>query len=312
VKLGFSLPVAGSWATPENQLRIAREAEALGYASLWTLQRLIYPLKPANDYPPLPGQPWPKAFEQVVDPVITLAYVASATTRIRLGTAALVMPYYSPIVLAKMLASLDLVCSGRLDVGVGVGWSVDEYAAVGVSYRDRGRRVDEFLRCLKAIWTEDVVEFQGDFYCIPRARVEPKPMQRPHPPILIGGYGIAAVERAVKLGDGFVGGNVPLEQVHLLSSELSRRAESAGRDPHGLRIVSRGVYRVCDSAQGANRRPLWGTLQEIRDDIERYSEAGLTELFLEANVDATGVVSETDPTAAVERTLAVMHRLAQS
>src|SRR6266545_986756 len=273
MKLGFSLPVSGAWATPQNQIRIARHAEALGYDSLWVLQRLMYPLQPKNDYPPMAGQPWPKAFERVADPVVTLAYVAGATEGIRLGTAALIMPYYMPIVLAKMLTSLDLVSGGRLDVGLAPGWSKDEYAAVGAPYRERGKRADEFLRCLKAIWTDQIVEFEGDFYRVPRAKVEPKPVQRPHPPILIGGYGPAAVERAARLGDGFVGGNVPLGQVTSLIAELKSRAEAAERDPDSLRIVGRGVYRVCDSVQGPQRRPLWGTFEEVRDDIKRYEEA---------------------------------------
>ena len=94
MKLGFSLPVAGAWATPANQVRVAREAERLGYHSLWVLQRLLYPVAPQNDYPPMPGRPWPDSFESVTDPVVSLAFVAGATSRIRLGTSVLVMPFY--------------------------------------------------------------------------------------------------------------------------------------------------------------------------------------------------------------------------
>ena len=179
MKLGFSLPVAGAWATPANQLRVAREAERLGYHSLWVLQRLLFPVAPQNDYPPMPGRPWPDCFESVADPLVSLAFVAGATSRIRLGTSVLVMPYYTPVMLAKQLATLDRVSGGRLDVGLGVGWSRDEYDAVGVPYDQRGRRADEFLACLKAIWTEDPVEFRGEFYRVPRASVRPRPLQAP-------------------------------------------------------------------------------------------------------------------------------------
>src|SRR5215510_7362024 len=158
MKLGFSLPTSGEWATPENQIRIARQAETLGYHSLWVFQRLLYALEPKNEYPPVPGKVWPKAFERVFDPIVTLAYVAAATTRIRLGTSVLIMPYYSPVLLAKQLATLDVVSRGRLHAGLGIGWSIDEYDAVGVPYRQRGKRADEFLRCLKAAWTEERVE----------------------------------------------------------------------------------------------------------------------------------------------------------
>ncbi|HEX7214691.1 MAG TPA: LLM class flavin-dependent oxidoreductase, partial [Methylomirabilota bacterium] len=120
MKLGFSLPTAGAWATPENQIRIAREAEALGYHSLWVFQRLLYALEPKNEYPPVPGKTWPKPFERVFDPIVTLAYVAAATRRIRLGTSVLIMPFYQPVVLAKQLATLDVLSGGRLDVGLGL------------------------------------------------------------------------------------------------------------------------------------------------------------------------------------------------
>jgi probable F420-dependent oxidoreductase len=302
VRLGFSLPVAGAWATPENQVRVARRAEELGYRSLWVLQRLLFPVAPQNDYPPMPGQPWPRFFESVADPVVSLAFVAGATSRIRLGLSVLVMPYFTPILLAKQLATLDHVSGGRLDVGLGVGWSRDEYQAVGVPFARRGRRADEFLRCLRAIWTEEPVEFAGEFYRVPRAIVRPRPLQVPHPPITVGGYGVAAVRRAVSLADGFNGGNVPFDQVAPLVQALRTAAEQAGRDPGRLQIVCRGTFRPLEAAQGPGRRPLFGSLEEIREDILRYAALGLTELFLEANV-ALGDWP-------VARTLEVMEALA--
>jgi len=195
-------------------------------------------------------------------------------------------------------------------VGLGIGWSEDEYDAVGVPFSRRGRRGDEFLRCLKAIWTNDVVQFEGEFYRVPLARVAPKPIQKPHPPITYGGYGQAAVNRAVALADGFNGGNVPLGQMAPLLARLAAAAERAGRDPASLEIVSRGTYRVFDSPQRADRRPLWGSLDEIRDDIQRYAEAGLTELFLEANFAPGGAGFEPDPEVALNQTLEVMAALA--
>jgi len=291
MKLGFSLPMAGSWATPQNQILVAQRAESLGYHSLWVFQRMLYPIKPQNDYPPLPGQPWPKSFERVMDPLVSLAFVAAVTSRIRLGTSVLIVPYYTPVMLAKQLATLDIVSGGRLDVGLGLGWSKDEFDAVGVPHQGRGKRADEFLRCLKAIWTEDPVEFKGEFYSVPRARVEPRPVQRPHPPITIGGYGPTVIRRAVTY-DGFNGGNVPLGQVAPLVKEIKAAAEAAGRDPATLQIVSRGSFQLHATPIGPDRRPLWGSLAEIRQDVERYAEAGLTELFLEANFDPRGVTLE--------------------
>jgi probable F420-dependent oxidoreductase len=288
VRLGVALPVAGAWATPDNQWRLARHAEVLGYHSLWVFQRLLYPLAPRNAYPPLPDQPWPAAFQSVLDPVVSLTWAAAVTRRIRLGTSVLIMPYYAPVVLAKQLATLDVLSGGRLEVGLGIGWSEDEYAAVGVPFRARGRRAEEFLRCLKALWTEDVVAFEGEFYRVPAARVEPKPVQKPHPPITLGSYTAAGLRRAVTLADGFSAGNVPLSEVAPLVRALREAAAAVGRDPTTLRVVARGSFHVFDRPQGRDRRPLWGSLDEIREDIARYAEAGLTELFLEANFQPGG------------------------
>ena len=304
VKLGVALPVAGAWSTPENLTRVAQRAEALGYHSLWVFQRLLYPLVPKGDYPPAPGQPWPKALERVLDPIVTLAYVAAATRCIRLGTSVLIMPYYAPIVLAKHLTTLDILSGGRLNVGLGIGWSEDEYDAVGVPFRQRGRRADEFLRCLRAIWTDDVVEFRGEFYKVPPAKVEPKPIQKPHPPITLGGYGPVMIHRVVTLADGFSGGNVPLTEVTPLVMRVKTAAAAAGRDPATLHIVCRGTLRLYDAPQGPDRRPLFGTLEEIREDICRYAATGVTELFLEGNFDPIG--------ATVDRFIDVMEVFAPS
>lgn len=290
MKLGVALPIAGAWATADNQIRVAQTAERLGYHSVWVFQRLLYALEPKNEYPPVPGPRWPAAFERVMDPIVTLAYVAAATRRVRLGTSVLLVPFYQPAVLAKMLATLDVLSGGRLEVGLGLGWAEDEYAAVGVPFARRGARADEFIRCLKAAWTDDVVEFAGEFYRIPRSRIEPKPLQRPHPPITVGGYSPVVLRRAVTLGDGFNGGNMPLAQVAAIVAGLGKAAAEAGRDPAALRVVARGSFNVFDAAQGPDRRPLWGSLDEIREDIRRYADAGLTELFLEPNFQPGGPV----------------------
>ncbi|MBI2158219.1 MAG: LLM class F420-dependent oxidoreductase [Candidatus Rokubacteria bacterium] len=288
MKLGFGLPVGGAWATPDGLARVARAAERLGYHSLWTFQRLLYPVAPKNEYYGTPGAAWPEAFRAVLDPPATLAFVAALTTRVRLGVSVLLMPFYSPVVLAKQLATLDVLSRGRLDVGLGLGWSLDEYEAAGASLARRGARADEFVRCLKAMWADDPVEFAGEFYRVPRALVSPKPVQRPHPPILIGGYAEAVFRRAVRLGDGYTGGNIPLAELAPLVARLRALAREAGRDPEALPIVC--------------RRALRGSLDEIRADVRRYAEAGVTELFLDPNFQPGG--------ASVDGVLALMEALA--
>jgi probable F420-dependent oxidoreductase len=309
MKLGFSLPVSGGWATPDNMVAIAEAAENLGYHSLWTVSRLLYALDPLNDYPQAPGQPWPSVFKSVDDALAVLSFIAAKTSRIRLGTAVLNFPYYSPAMLAKQLATIDRLSSGRLTVGAGLGWSQDEYLAAGVSFRRRGARMDEFLRCLKHTWTDTEVSFHGDFYEIPRSLVEPKPVQTPHPPVLVGGYAQATMRRAVTHADGYIGGNVPLSEVAPLLDTLSAVAARHGRASQDLQLVSRGSLRVHDKAQGRQRRPLFGSVEEIRADIDRYREAGLTELFLELNFDPSFAALDADPSRCLEKALWLMEEL---
>jgi probable F420-dependent oxidoreductase len=312
MRLGFGLPVAGGWATPENMVAVAREAESLGYHSLWTVQRILYPSAPRNEYAGSPGGPWPAYFESVADSLVALGYVAAATSRIRLGTAVVNPTYYSPVLLAKQLATLDVVSGGRLTVGAGLGWSEDEYAATGVPFRRRGRRLDECLRCLKLVWTEELVEFTGEFYGIPASRIDPKPVQLPHPPLLVGGYSAAALRRAVSLADGYIGGNIPLAEFAPIIERLRAAAREAGRDPDSMPIVARGAVNLRDQPTGPERRPLFGSLDELREDVERYREIGLTELFLDLNFDERVAAPGADPDAALELARGLLAALAPS
>jgi probable F420-dependent oxidoreductase len=266
---------------------VARRAEDLGYASAWVFQRLFYPVAPRNEYYGSPGA-WPEAFRSALDPVVALAWAAAHTRTLRLGVSVLVMPFYQPLVLAKQLATLDVVASGRLDVGVGIGWSVDEFEAAGVPADRRGARADEFLKVLTAAWGDDPVEFAGEFYRIPRAHVRPKPVQRPRPPLLVGGYSEAVLRRAATLADGYTGGNIPLADLEGVVARVRSAARAAGRNPDGFPIVCRGSFRLTAEPLGAGRRALWGSADEIRDDVARYAAAGVTELFLDPNFQPGG------------------------
>ncbi len=192
--LGAGLPVSGSWAGPENLRRIATRAEDLGYDSLWTFQRLLHPV----------DEEWGAAYHGVLDPLTALSYVAGCTSRIRLGVAVVNLPYYAPLVLSKALTTVDIVSEGRLDVGLGLGWAQQEFDAVGALMARRGARAEEFIACLKAIWTQSEVEFHGEFYDIPKCRVEPKPVQHPYPPLLMGGGVPAALRRIGRIADGWI------------------------------------------------------------------------------------------------------------
>jgi len=313
MQLGFALPFAGPWATPENQVTIARRADELGYSTLWVAQRLFFPLAPRNDYPPMPGQPWPSPFESVADPIVTLAHVAAVTDRIRLGSATLMTLYVPPVVLAKQLAALDIVSGGRLVAGLSLGWSVDEYEACGVPFTGRGARYDEYLACLGALWGDDPVEFSGRFYSVPRSLFRPKPLQRPGPPVLLGGYAPVAVRRAATVADGYIGGNLPLDRIVPLLDDLRAAVAAAGRDPAAFRVVCRGSVRLGDEPLPAEgRRPLWGTLDQIRADVDAYRRAGLDELFFDLNFDPAVGGPDADPKAAMAEALLLLDAFAPS
>lgn len=271
--MGFGVPVSGSWATPATIREVCRKAEDLGYATLWSFQRTLFP---ANDPIPMP-------YRSVHDPLAISAYVAAVTERARIGTAIINLPFYAPIVLAKALTSIDVLSDGRLDAGLGLGWSNDEFVAASAPTERRGARAEEFLACLHAIWTQTPVEFHGEFYDVPVSLVDPKPVQRPHPPILLGGSAEPALRRAGRLADGWISASrFPADDVPAAVSTLREAAAEAGRDPAELRVVIRGSVRVRAQDEG---RALSGTVEKIRRDMVKYAEAGATELFVDLNFD---------------------------
>ena len=241
--LGFGLPVSGRWATPDTIRRTARRAEELGYASLWTFQRVLYPADGALG----------PSHRSVLDPVVPLAHVAGHTDRIRLGTATICAPFTAPALLAKTLTSLDVLSGGRLTAGLGMGWLPQEYAAAGVPYERRGERMDEYLRCLEALWTQDPVEFAGEFYTVPRSHVGPPPVQRPHPPVLLGGAAAPALRRAGRLAQGWIcSSRQDLTDLGASIETVRDGAREAGRDPEAVRIVVRGLVDLVDDDPGGS------------------------------------------------------------
>ena len=272
--LGFGLPVSGSWATPDTIRRTARRAEELGYASLWTFQRLLYPAH---------GELGP-SHRAVHDPVVLLAHVAGYTDRIGLGTATICAPFTAPALLAKMLTSLDVLSGGRLTAGLGIGWLRQEYVAAGVPYERRGARMDEYLRCLGALWTQDPVEFAGEFYTVPRAHTGPSPVQRPHPPVLLGGAAEPALRRAGRLAQGWISSSrQDLTRIATSIKTVRDGAREAGRDPGAVRILVRGLVDLLDEDPGRQRRPLQGTREQVLDDLADLRAQGVTEVFFDLN-----------------------------
>ena len=294
MRLGFGLPVSGAWATPDNVARVARDAERHGFCGLWTFQRWLAS-------PQLDG-----VYQSVLDPVVALGFAAAITSRARLGLAVVNGPFYAPVALAKHFAALDVLSAGRLDAGIGLGWSKEEYAAAGVPMEKRGARFDEWLDCLNALLTGDAandVEFSGDFYQVPSAHIAPPPVQYPRPPLLIGGGSPAALRRAGVRGDGWISSSrASVDEVRAASVAVRHAAAEAGKDPTEIRCVVRGVTQLRDAAvDGADRRPLTGSIEQIHDDLGVYASLGVDEVFLDLNFDSEQVGNPTgDPALALD------------
>ncbi len=307
MRIGFGLPVAGAWAHPETLAMFARRADDLGYDSLWAFQRLLVP---ADDEPA-------PVYRSVLDPMVSLGFAAAATSRIRLGVSIINIPFVSPALLAKQAATVDVLSGGRLDLGLGVGWSPVEFVASGADTARRGARAREFLAALNTLWADEVSEFHGDFYQIPPSRMAPKPVQRPGPPILLGGVVPAALRRAGRLADGWLSSSrANLATIAQQAAIVRGAAEEAGRDPAAVRVVCRGAVQAGafvgdagDTAE-ADRPRLAGSYEQIRADTAWLETQGVTEVFYDLNWDPLIGSPDTEPAAAVERAGEILEALA--
>lgn len=294
--IGLGAPISGAWATPENLVRVAAEAEELGYASLWTLQRLLV----STD------QELPPVYRSVLDPVTALAFAAARTSRIRLGIGVVNIPFVPPAYLAKQAATLDVLSGGRLDLGLGVGWSPAEFVASGASTARRGPRTVEYVQVLHTLWADEVSEFDGEFYTVQPSRMLPKPVQRPGPPVLLGGGVPAALQRAGRIADGWISSSgTDLSRLAAGVALVRKGAEEAGKDPAAVRVIVRGVVRVDGSAD----RLLSGPYDKIREDAAWLAEQGVTELFYDLNYDRAIGSPDADPVAGLDRAMTILHAL---
>jgi probable F420-dependent oxidoreductase len=281
MRLGFVLPQIGLLGTAANLVKAAQRAEALGYESLWVTERLLYPVKPRSPYPATPDGSLPEQYKLVLDPLETLTFVAAHTKRAALGTSVLDMPFYNPVLLARRFAALDVLSGGRARVGLGLGWSKDEYEAAGAVSKDRGAYADEFIQVLKTIWTRDPVEFHGKFFSIPKSVIGPKPLQKPHPPIILAAFAPAAQERVARRADGWNPVGMPAEAMAQTMAGLREKAKAHGRDPAALQLIVRANVYVREKPMGKDRWPFSGTLEQIQQDIQATRAIKADELFFD-------------------------------
>ena len=281
MKLGFGLPNIGPVASPDAIIKVSKRAEELGYDSLWVVERLLNPLNPQTPYPGTPDGSLPQQYRSVLDPLQVLSFAAANTSRVSLGTSVLVMGYRNPLVLAQSLTAIDVLSGGRLIVGFGQGWSKDEFDVVGTSMASRAGMADEFLHALKAVWTDNPVEFQGNHFQIPPSYIDIKPVQKPHPPIFLAAYAPAAMQRVATLGDGWMPAGIPIEGMAQMMEGIREMASQSGRDPSELKMIVRANIEISDRSAGAERAVFSGTLDEIKADITRVKDMGADEVFLD-------------------------------
>jgi probable F420-dependent oxidoreductase len=284
MELGFALPHLGNLATRDNIRQVAIEAERLGYHSLWTNERLLKPLNPKTPYPGNPEGELDWQYETVFEHLTTLAFASALTERVRLGVSLINLPFHQPVQLAKRIATMDHLSDGRIDIGLGLGWSEDEADVTNTPFETRGRRGAEYVAAMKALWADDPVEFHGDFVDVPLTQFGPKPVQKPHPPLYMGAFAPVALKRAGRIADGFTGCCAPVDAILAMRQAVQEAATEAGRDGASLPTVVRCLVHRTDEPLPDEGRPVaHGTWDQIHEDVVRLDEAGVEVTFFDVN-----------------------------
>ncbi len=283
MQFGIGLPNLSYVDPTATLMRLAHTAQALAFEAIWVSDHVFIPYEYAPNYPySATGRLGLSATDHIFDPLTTLAFLAGQVSTPRLGISVLIVPYRNPIITAKMLVTLDVLSGGRVTVGAGVGWMPEEFAALGAAYEQRGTVTDEYIQIFHELCTAEKPSFEGQHYQIANLGFYPKPIQKPHPPVWIGGYTTAALRRAVRLGDGWHPSNLPPEDLAAKATILRRLCAEAGRDPATLAISTR-VNNVAfgDSGDTTGRpAPISGTAQQMIDAIKRYEDAGVHHIVL--------------------------------
>ncbi|HEY7037989.1 MAG TPA: TIGR03619 family F420-dependent LLM class oxidoreductase [Methylomirabilota bacterium] len=289
MRYGFYLPTRGATARPEALEAMVTRGEALGFHSVVIADHVVFPVAIRSRYPYTVSGAFPGEGD-ALEQLSLMAFVAGKTRTLRLVSSVMILPHRNPVVTAKMLATIDVLSGGRVTVGVGVGWLREEFQALAAPDFDRrGAVSDEYLRIFKTLWTEDPASFHGEFYRFDRIHCLPHPVQKPHPPIWIGGHSKPALRRVARLGDGWhpVGANpaAPLRpaEMRVLLDELRRLTEAERRDPATLTISYKAP--LYDAGQGVDggheRRPFSGSSQAIVDDVGTFAALGVSELIFD-------------------------------
>ena len=275
MKFGFIIPHNFGLDDPDDVVNIGTTAEELGFDSVWVNHHI---LNVGYIFDRLGSKPY-------YDAITVLTWVAAHTERVRLGTTVLVLPYLNPLVLAKTLATLDVMPRGRLDVGVGVGALKPESDALGSVYGTRGRYTDESINIMRELWTSEDPEYDGEFYSFSEVKFSPKPAQKPGPPILVGGISRPALRRAATLGDGWHPLRPSMTELADNIQVIRRIAMEARRDPSEIEVSVRTELDVTDSPSDGEASTMIGTVDQLRSTIEQYEKLGVSELVLSVSTN---------------------------
>ena len=270
MKLGFSLPNNQGTVRVKDLVTLAVDAEELGYHSVWVSEHLFHATYVAQR---LGDAPYHEA-------LTILTAVAGATSNVRLGTSVLVLPWHHPVQLAKRVVSLDDYSGGRVSLGVGVAQTEDEFKNLGVSFSDRGRIADEMLTAMKILWTEKNPEYDGKYFKFNSLQFEPKPIQKPYPPLLIGGSSRRAIERVVAHGDGWHALSASPQTIAPVVNELRQRRSGT------LDISVRAMTTIVDQPWDRpveERVTMKGTLAELKTMLQAYENVGVDEVILDSH-----------------------------
>src|SRR5262245_21136102 len=304
MKFGLPLPHFRRVASPDAIRQVALRAEQLGFDGIWVSDHIVIPGTVTDRFARRFGDSTGIG-SLIYEPLTVLAFAAACTSRIRLGTTVLILPYRNPLVTAKALSTLDVLSGGRVIAGMAVGWMEDEFKALGVPFKERGALSDEYIAAIKALWTQDQPALDGQFVRFDNIDFEPKPVQKPHIPIWIGGNSKRAMRRAVALGEGWHPTRPLVDDIKAGVAYLSEVCGQQGRDPHSLMIAVRLPLKFYDRSESTVERPLLGGTQKIIDDISQYYDAGVRYIILDTFYSAPELEHET-----VESMLATIDRFA--
>lgn len=276
MRFGFHPINLGPLATLESVQQIVTTAERHNIDSIWTGDHIINATHIESSYPYSPtGRFALGATEPVLEPLSFMGFLAGQTSKIQLGVSVLVVPYRNPVVTAKVISTLEYLSQGRIIVGVGSGWMKEEFDALGAPFAERGKQTDEFIHIFKEMWTNPEPKFSGTYHQFSGITSYPRPIQKPHPPIWVGGNSKRAMRRALELGDGWQPGWSRPDQFAQELEEFQRVAERVGRDPKTVELSMIRPLQILDEAKQP-RRALIGTPEQIAEDIRAYQELGVS------------------------------------